>query len=271
MATDAASEWRYVLGIVGGLGPHAHVEFERRLLKAAEPVADEQCYPPWIVASFPSTPDRTAALLAGGASPVGALVRSLEALAAHADFAVIACVTAHAFLDEVCAASPLPVLDLVEATLAEVVGRWGENAHVGVLATTGTLKSRLFQDAGQRLSPALRVTTLLDLSAGERLQEEWVMTPVYGRLAAGRRTGGGLKSGARDEAETGTPLGRPLRLAAARLAEEGVDVVLTACTEIGMTLGSGAAAGTELLDPLDVGVRQALAVSRGERPLPSLR
>ncbi len=195
---------------------------------------------------------------------------SLEALAARADFAVIACVTAHAFLDEVRERCPLPVLDLVAATLAEVVSRWGEKAHVGVLATTGTLKSRLFLHAGKRLSPGLRVTTLLDLPEGERLQEDWVMTPIYGRLTDGRRTGGGLKSGARDDPRTGTPLDRPLRLAAARLAEEGADVVLTACTEIGMTLGSGPAAGTELLDPLDVAVREALAVSRGERPLSSL-
>lgn len=241
-----------LLGIVGGLGPHAHVEFERRLLAAAEPVRSEQDYPPWLLASLPATPDRTACLVAGGPSPVPHLRESLRLLDGRADFAVIACVTAHAFLGEVRPESPLPILDLVEATLCEVVARWSESAHVGVLATTGTLHSRLFPDAAARLAPGLRVTSLRDLPDGERLQEEWVMPAIYD-----------LKAGADREAAA-----RRLRRAAGRLAEAGADVVLTACTEIGMTLGSGPAEGTELLDPLDVGARAALAVSRGERPLP---
>lgn len=247
--------WPHLLGIVGGLGPHAHVEFERRLLKAAEPVRTEQDYPPWVLVSLPATPDRTTCLLGGGPSPAPFLRQSLELLAGRADFAVIACITAHAFLNDVRPESPVPVLDLVEATLSEVVARWGEGAHVGVMATTGTLHSGLFPSTAARLAPGLRVSSLRDLTDGERLQEEWVMRAIYG-----------LKAGA-DPATTARLTGL-LKRAAGRLAEAGADVVLTACTEIGMALGSGRAEGAELLDPLDVGARAALAVSRGERPLP---
>lgn len=248
----AGVSWPRLIGIVGGLGPHAHVEFERRLLKAAEPVRTEQDYPPWILASLPATPDRTACLLGGGPSPSPLLSESLRLLAGRADFAVVACITAHAFLAEVRPESPLPILDLVEATLGEVAARWGEGAHVGVLATTGTLESGLFPNTAARLAPGLRVTSLLDLADGERLQDDWVMRAIYGLKAGGA-------------VARWTDL---LERAAGRLAEEGADVVLTACTEIGMALGSGRGAGTELLDPLDVGARAALAVSRGERPLP---
>lgn len=265
----ATSQWSRTLGIVGGLGPHAHIALERRLLKAVEPVAAEQDYPPWVVASFPSTPDRTRALLDGGPSPVPAIVRSLEALAARADFALIACVTAHAFIDEIRARSPLPILSLVEATLAAVVSGYGRDARVGVLATTGTLKSGLFRRAAARLAPDLALVSLLDLPAGERLQEDWVMSPIYGPPVSGRRIGGRLKAGVETHPETGEPLGAPLMRAAERLAENGARVVLTACTEIGMTLGSGPAYGFDLLDPLDAAVGEALAVCRGERPLPS--
>jgi len=255
MSGAAAPAWPRLLGIVGGLGPHAHVEFERRLLRAAQPVETEQDYPPWILASLPATPDRTACLLDGGLSPVPRLRESLRLLAGRADFAVIACVTAHAFLGEVRAESPLPILDLVDATLSEAAARRGEGAHVGVLATTGTLRSRLFPDAAARLAPGLRVTSLLDLPDGERLQEEWVMRAIYG-----------LKAGAGPDATA--RLTGLLKRAAGRLAEAGADVVLTACTEVGMALGGDPADHAELLDPLDVGARAALAVSRGERPLP---
>lgn len=271
MSADGTSRapWTRTLGIVGGLGPHAHIELERRLLKAVEPIATEQEYPSWVLASFPSTPDRTRALLEGGPSPVPAILRSLEALSAQADFALIACVTAHAFLDELRRRSPLPILSLVEATLAAVVSGYGRDAKVGVLATSGTLRSGLFPRAAERLAPALTLVSLLDLPEGGRLQEDWVMAPIYGPLAEGRRTGGRLKAGIGVDPETGEALAQPLMRAARRLADEGARVVLTACTEIGMTLGSGPADGFDLLDPLDAAAREALAVCRGEGPLPS--
>lgn len=267
-ADGQRTTWSRTLGIVGGLGPHAHLAFEGRLLKAAEPVAGDQDYPPWVLASFPSTPDRTVALLEGGASPVAAIVGSLEALAAAADFAVIACVTAHAFLDEIRGHSPLPILSLVDSTLEAVVADFGRDARVGVLATTGTLKSGLFPAAAKRLAPELTLLSLLDLPDGKRLQEDLVMTPIYGPRKGDGRTGGRLKAGMDTDPDTGRPLSEPLMEAAERLAGEGARVVLTACTEIGMTLGSGAAGSFDLLDPLDVAAREALAVSRGERPLP---
>jgi aspartate racemase len=271
--------WTRTLGIVGGLGPHAHLELERRLLKAVEPVAGEQEYPSWILASLPSTPDRTMALLEGGPSPVPAIVRSLEALAAGADFAVIACVTAHAFIDELRRASPLPILSLVDATLDAVVRRWGRDARVGVLATTGTLRSAVFPLAAERLAPELTFVSLLDLPDGERLQEDWVMTPIYGPLEDGRsapwgaggetcRTGGRLKAGVRLDPQTREALDEPLRRAAQRLAAAGARVVLTACTEIGMTLGSGSQGDFDLLDPLDAAVEAALAVCCARTDIP---
>lgn len=261
----SGNAWPRTLGIVGGLGPYAHIEFERRILELFDDVESEQEYPPFLVASFPSTPDRTAALLHGGASPVPLIVHSLEALAGAADFAVIACITAHGFLDQVRPKSPLPILDMVEATLDEVVDDYGESAHVGVLATTGTLRAGLFQTAARRVAPGLRVTSLLDLDSGERLHEQFVMTPIYGPLADGRRTGGGLKIRPADES-----LAELLYQAVARLTREGTDVVLTGCTEIGMALASGRVDGTKLLDPLDVAVQRALEISCGKSDLPVL-
>lgn len=72
----AARIWQRVIGIVGGLGPHAHIEFERRLLAAITQPSSDQDYPEWVVSSIPQTPDRTAALLEGGPSPVSCLVRA---------------------------------------------------------------------------------------------------------------------------------------------------------------------------------------------------
>ena len=132
-------EWKHTIGIIGGLGPHAHVEFETLLLSSSEKalggVALDQDYPSWVLSSVPMTPDRTAALLKGGASPVDALVRSAERLT-EADFAVIPCNTAHAFLSGIRARVAIPILDMIQATAERALSHVGKTGSIGVLAAS---------------------------------------------------------------------------------------------------------------------------------------
>src|SRR4051812_46816872 len=168
---------RRVIGIAGGMGPHAHIEFERRLLAAVESPLSDQDYPEWVVSSVPHTPDRTVALLDGGPSPLPCLLRSLERLASCADFAVLTCITAHAFLEEIRARIRLPILNMVEVTLKEATWRMGPGARAGILATTGALCGHVYQRAASQVSPNLELLSLLDLPDGDVLQEELVMCP----------------------------------------------------------------------------------------------
>ena len=49
--------WKHTIGIIGGLGPYAHIEFETLLLSAAETAlggaALDQDYPSWVLSSMP--------------------------------------------------------------------------------------------------------------------------------------------------------------------------------------------------------------------------
>jgi aspartate racemase len=263
------SRWRRVIGIVGGLGPHAHIELERRLLAAVETPSGDQDYPEWVVSSIPATPDRTEALLGRGASPVPSLVRSLETLQGRADFAVIACITAHEFLDQVRARVRIPILDLVAATLEVAEQSLGDRARIGLLATTGTLQSGLFPRVAQRVAPRLELVSLPDLPGGWELQEELLMRPIYGPLDAARRIGGGVKSGSDRDPLTGIPHAGSLARAAGLLREAGAAAVITGCTEVSLVLGAIPVAGIPLLDPMEVAARTAIAVARGDLPLPS--
>lgn len=262
------ASWPRIIGILGGLGPYAHIELERRLLAAVEGAATDQDYPEWMVASIPHTPDRTEALLDHGPSPLPALLRGLEMLAAGADFAVITCMTAHAFLDELRASARLPVLDLVELTLTEAVRRFGETARIGILATKGALVSGIYSRTRDRVAPRLRLTSLLDLPGGERLQEELVMRPIYGPPGNGGRLSGGIKSGGARDPETGVSHREALTAAVSTLASAGASCVVTGCTEIPLVLGRDPIEGTPLLDPLDLAARAAVRIARGELPLP---
>lgn len=259
---------RRVIGIAGGMGPYAHIEFERRLLLSVEGAASDQDYPEWVVSSIPETPDRTAALLEGGPSPVPWMLRSFERLAGCADFGVLTCITGHAFLDEVRARVQLPILDLVEVTLLEAVRRFGPEARIGILATTGALRGGVYGRMAARATPGLDLISLLDLPDGEALQEEILMRPIYGPLREGRRQAGGIKGGGDRDPETGILHRDALAGAVRLLAEAGAVCVVTGCTEVPLALGRDPVDGVPLLDPLDLAARAAVRIARGELPLP---
>jgi aspartate racemase len=264
--------WKRVIGIMGGLGPHAHLELERLILAATEAMlgrpARDQDYPPWILSSFPATPDRTLALLAGGPSPLPALVESARRLSGEcgADFAVIPCNTAHAFLDDLRQRVSLPILDMVLETVEEALRKVGPSGRIGILATTGTVESGLYSKRVRQMGG--RPITPLDLENGGEIQEKLVMEPIYGPLQDDRRAGGGIKSGLFHDPEERERLARPLRRAAKLLADSGANLVLTACTEIPLAIGREKAEDVPLLDPMEVAARAAVEIAIGKRDLP---
>ena len=159
------------------------MEFEILLLSATEKALGrpplDQDYPPWVLSSIPTTPDRTGALLENSESPVEALVRSAERLS-EADFGVIPCNTAHAFLDEVRERVALPFLDMIRVTAERAVSDVGGQGTIGILAASGTLQSNLYSKWIGKLAPDARVISPLDLDNGDKLQERLVMEPIFG-------------------------------------------------------------------------------------------
>jgi aspartate racemase len=279
MKSTISNTWKRVIGIVGGLGPYAHVELERLILEATRVRLDrplrDQDYPEWIVSSIPGTPDRTEAVLGEAPSPVPWLEESLRRLAGNAstrgaDFAVIACNTAHLHLPELRSTSPIPILDMVSETISEA-GQATRTGTIGLLATTGTLRTDLYGAAAARIDRSLRVISLLDCRErrkdSEQLQEDLVMEPIYGPLREGCRAGGGIKSGPLTEHEW-MALRRPLIQAVDVLGKAGAELVILGCTEIPLALGRSSVNNTPLVDPLQVAASAAVEIALGIRPLP---
>ncbi len=255
--------WPRLLGIVGGLGPRAHLGLEQHLLDAAPEVLGhaiecEQDYPPWLLSSLPATPDRTACLLDGGASPVDALVSSLHRLQGRADFALLACNTAYAFLDAVRPRVEIPILDMVCLTVRTLAQRFGATARIGMLATSGTLEAELYPQAARRMEAAggrnLSWCNPRDLAEGAARQAA-VMAAIFG-----------LKAG--DDPR----LHRPVLLdAAEQLRDAGAVAVVLGCTEIPLALHplTLEASTVELVDPLRVAAVEALRIAAGQAALPT--
>jgi aspartate racemase len=137
-----------VIGVLGGMGPESTAALLNRITRRT-PAATEQDHLRVIIDSNPKIPNRTDALLFGNLAPIiealSETARNLER--AGADMIGIPCNTAHAFLADVRASVDIPVMDMVGETAFQARHAFGEKTVVGLLATDGTLRTRLYHEA----------------------------------------------------------------------------------------------------------------------------
>jgi aspartate racemase len=230
------------IGILGGMGPEATAYFFSLIVRNTR-VSRDQDHIPVVVCSLPQVPDRTEAILHGGPSPLPFFIRGVKTLrAAGADFAVIPCVTAHYFYPALAARSPLPVVNLLEETVREVRGRHPVMKRIGLIATTGTVRSRIFHDAFEAAGIEVLVP---DAHAQAR-----VMNAIYGRK--------GIKAGVTAGAPRKAILG-----VAADLIRGGAQGIVAGCTEVPLALGNDDLA-VPLIEPMRIGVLACIRRAGGK-------
>ena len=133
---------RPLIGVLGGMGPLATVDFLHKLISLS-PARRDQDHVPTVVWNVPQIPDRQKAIAGNGPSPVPAMREGIERLnSAGATVIVIPCNTAHIWYDDLQAVSGAPILHIADATLAALPADIGT---VGLIATEGTLNSDLYQ------------------------------------------------------------------------------------------------------------------------------
>jgi len=223
---------RKTLGIIGGMGPEATVDLFARIV-AATPAKTDQDHLHILIDNDPSVPDRTAALLSGGASPLPHLVRSAQRLVeAGADLLAMPCNTAHAWHAELSEAVPAPVLHMLRLSAEAGRARWPRASAYGLLATAGTVASRLYHHCFAEKGLELVVPD-------DDEQRDLVMGAIYGPE--------GVKGGRR----SGPPRER-IELAIQSLLERGAEVIILGCTELPLLFPTGACELAPLLNPTEV-------------------
>jgi len=134
------------LGVIGGMGVKATGRFYE-MLTDMQAVKQEQEYLDVLLYSKPSIPDRTAFIVGQSAvSPLSSLLHAAEVLE-KAGVCCIAmpCVTAHYFYEALTQAAGVPILNMLEETALYASARG--YSKVGLLATDGTIRGRLFHKA----------------------------------------------------------------------------------------------------------------------------
>ncbi|HJV03539.1 MAG TPA: amino acid racemase [Burkholderiaceae bacterium] len=131
-----------MLGVLGGMGPAATVDFLAKFV-ALTPAQRDQEHLPVLTTMAPHIPDRSSAILGQGPSPLPVLLRELDKLVAGGASAIaIPCNACHHWYEALQAACPVPILHIATATMAALEP--GPDPVV-ILATRGTLHSGFYQ------------------------------------------------------------------------------------------------------------------------------
>jgi aspartate racemase len=209
---------------MGGMGPAAANAFGQKLIALNSGARSDQDHARVLLDQATDIPDRTAAILSGGTSPIERMAASLMRLdRGGADLVAVTCNTAHHFHADMqhtidTFGLKLELLHIVDATLTDLDRQAPGAKKIGLLATSGTIDAGVYQ--GRAAELGRQVEWMVPSPA---TQADKVMAGIYQGVKAGR-----------------LDTGRAQLLAAAQeLHAQGADAILLACTEIPLVLKTG--------------------------------
>ncbi len=227
-----------IIGILGGMGPEATADLYMRIIRAT-PVEKDQDHYRVIIDSNAKIPDRTPAVMGMGPSPLPLMLETGRNLQrAGADFIIMPCNTAHHYHSQLQEGLEVPVLHMIRLSAEHTKKRHPGVDKAGLLATDGTLASRLYQRC--------YVDQGIEIVAPAEETQRDVMDAIYRHIKRG-------------DLETG---GKLLHGAAHRLMDAGAQAVICGCTEVSLVLHDGDLT-VPVVDPLQVLAEEAVELARG--------
>jgi len=238
----------FKVGVVGGVGPAATVDFMHKVVRGT-PASRDQDHIKLLVEQNPQIPDRTDNLIGDGPDPTVSLYATCKKLEeGDVDIIAIPCNTAHAFVERIQPYLNVPIVNMLTVTVEYLLASFPGVHEIGVLATSGTIASGVYQKALE----AHGLTQILPTEASQKR----VMNAIYGAhgVKAGYTTGECIDD---------------IMAAVDDLTLRGVKVIVLGCTELPLLLSQGeihCAGGRTvcLVDPTDILARRCIAYARGE-------
>ncbi|MDO7888075.1 aspartate/glutamate racemase family protein [Hymenobacter cheonanensis] len=236
------------VGIIGGMGARAGMLLLKHVIEKS-PAKTDQEFLEIVLHSNSVIPDRTRAILYNEPSPLPELLRSVALLNAQGvDLIVSACVTSYYYYEAMQLHSRAQLLHPVRLVARHILNTYGRRARVGILATSGTIQTGLFQDVLAREEISYVVLP-------PALQEDGFMQSVYME--------NGLKSAvicqnAKDR----------FFACIHYLKEQGVDVIIGGCTEVAI-MADEVGPATPLINVLEVLAQEVVNQSYQEELVPS--
>ena len=204
-----------VVGILGGMGPEATADFFATVI-ALTPAKRDQDHLRIIINNNPKIPDRTEAILTKDGSLFPMLVETTKNLErAGVDFIVIPCNTVHYFYEDLVREVSIPILHMIREVVYAVKAFLPRCKRLGLIATTGTIASNLYQKEFLKVG--------VEVIVPDPQFQAKVMDAIL-RIKAGQE-----KDRAREE----------LVKAANLLIERKVQALILGCTEVPLVFKTG--------------------------------
>ena len=232
-----------VLGIVGGLAPESTILYYRQVIAGYREALGTKMYPRIIINSIDVT--KMLDLAAANAIPelTDYLVGAVNDVArAGADFALIACNTAHLAFEYVERVSPIPLISIVDAALAETARR--NFARVALFGSRVTMQSDFYARTFSKRG--------VELISPNRSEQEYINRKYMNELVSGTvlpETRDGL-----------------LDIVKEMRSSKNIDAVVLGGTELSLILSDGMSSEVPFLDTTRIHINAA--VSHMITPLP---
>lgn len=217
----------FILGVLGGMGPMAGVEFQKRLIENTPATRDNDHIK---VISFtnPHIDDRTTCIKNGGCFATE-VIKSIKVIEeAGAKTAVMMCNTAHSKFDKISNAVNIPLINIIQETVNYISDKFINCQNVGILATDGTIMSKLYQNELQQKNISTIILNKEDQTV--------LMELIYGT--------NGIKSGFVNNLLNKFVVQEMIM----KLKNAGAELVILGCTELSL-LGVD---DNQVVDPLTV-------------------
>ncbi len=222
-----------IVGIIGGMGPGATALLFQKLIDYTDAENDAE-HIHIVIDNNTAIPDRTAAILNGENTPAISICESGRKLERFgAELILIPCNTSHFFYDEIQSGLQVPVVNM----LAETAKVCMENgwSKVGVLATTGTCRTNIYEKELQKVG--------IQAIYPDKDGQERVMEIIYDQVKAGKT----INASVIDETLK-------------KMSDEGAQAFILGCTELPFAIQQGYL-GYEFVDSLDVLAKRAVVLA----------
>ena len=236
----------FKIGIIGGIGPAATVDFMNKIIHNTAARTDQD-HIKLVVEHNPQIPDRTANLIAEGEDPTIAIYAACKRLEANqVDLIAIPCNTAHAYVERILPYLEVPIVNMLVETVLHIRQYYPERTVVGLLATAGTVASRVYHDAAKEAP--------FQLIVPDQAHQALVTNAIYGDTGV---KAGFVEGRCKDE----------LMLALEHLVRRGATLVILGCTELPLLIGQSidfqvAGCSIAVLDPTDLLARRCIRLAQ---------
>jgi aspartate racemase len=204
------------LGILGGMGSRAGALFLQRIIDFS-PAETDQDFIEIILHSNSAIPDRTRAIINKEESPLSEILRSVSLFNQHkVDAIALSCITSYYYYLSIAEHTQARIMHPVLLVREFLAKHHPDCRKIGLLATTGTIRSNMFQHELEKVG--IDVVTLNDAD-----QHKYFMEPLY------------MKNGLKSAVISDEALALFMESTNILLAK-GVDAIVGGCSEVPIAL-----------------------------------